>query len=155
MPEGAQHNKCDQPHEDGPAYHPVVAILSLGAPAVLRFRRKSQQHEAGAAEAESVRIRGSSSGAAAAASPSPTPPALAASLLLAPRSLVVFRDQAFTDCLHSIDEVQEEVLDGSVANLALCGAEEGAVLPRGGERISLTVRRVARVLPSLLRPRGT
>ncbi|GIL57147.1 hypothetical protein Vafri_12447 [Volvox africanus] len=33
------------PHEDGPAYHPVVAILSLGAPAVLRFRKKPRSAE--------------------------------------------------------------------------------------------------------------
>lgn len=30
---------------------------------------------------------------------------LMTSVLLQPRSLVVFREQAFTDCLHSIDEV--------------------------------------------------
>jgi len=28
------------PHEDGPAYHPGVCILSLGAPAIIRFCRK-------------------------------------------------------------------------------------------------------------------
>eukprot|EP00959_Pyramimonas_sp_CCMP1952_P218705 4573492-Pyramimonas_sp.AAC.1 len=28
------------PHEDGPLYYPVVAIISLGATAVIRFRRK-------------------------------------------------------------------------------------------------------------------
>lgn len=26
-----------QPHQDGPAYYPVVAILSLGSPAVMDF----------------------------------------------------------------------------------------------------------------------
>jgi alkylated DNA repair dioxygenase AlkB len=31
-----------QPHEDGPLYHPVVLILSLGSPAVLRFWRKQE-----------------------------------------------------------------------------------------------------------------
>ncbi len=33
------------------------------------------------------------------------------------------------------------------------GLAHGSVLPRGGERVSLTVRRVARVMPSILRPR--
>jgi hypothetical protein len=32
-----------QPHEDGPLYHPVVCILSLGSPAVLRFWRKQEE----------------------------------------------------------------------------------------------------------------
>ncbi|KAG2483009.1 hypothetical protein HYH03_018089 [Edaphochlamys debaryana] len=104
------------PHEDGPSYLPVVAIVSLGAPAVLRFRRKARR---------------------------------------GPRSLVVFAGAAFTDCLHGIDEVHDEVLDDSVANLAACGIDQpGGTLPRGSERISLTVRRVARVMPSILRPRS-
>lgn len=32
-----------QPHQDGPLYHPVVLILSLGSPAVLRFWRKQDE----------------------------------------------------------------------------------------------------------------
>jgi hypothetical protein len=32
-----------QPHQDGPLYHPVVCILSLGSPAVLRFWRKQEE----------------------------------------------------------------------------------------------------------------
>lgn len=40
------------PHEDGPLYHPAVAILSLGNPAVVRFARKrSAQGTAAAAAA--------------------------------------------------------------------------------------------------------
>lgn len=37
------------PHEDGPLYHPQVAILSLAAPAVVRFaaKRTPEQAEAG------------------------------------------------------------------------------------------------------------
>jgi hypothetical protein len=34
---------CLQPHQDGPLYLPVVAILSLGAPAVLRFWKKQPE----------------------------------------------------------------------------------------------------------------
>ena len=32
-----------QPHEDGPAYHPGVCILSLGGPAIIRFTRKKAE----------------------------------------------------------------------------------------------------------------
>lgn len=33
--------RCMQAHEDGPAYHPGVVILSLASPAILRFWRKA------------------------------------------------------------------------------------------------------------------
>jgi hypothetical protein len=36
-----------QPHEDGPAFWPAVAILSLGGPAVIRFWRKQPDGEGG------------------------------------------------------------------------------------------------------------
>ena len=35
-----------QPHEDGPAYHPGVCILSLGGPAIIRFTRKKAEEAA-------------------------------------------------------------------------------------------------------------
>eukprot|EP00883_Tetradesmus_obliquus_P004074 jgi/Sobl393_1/14393/SZX67206.1 len=67
------------PHQDGPLYHPVVLILSLGSPAVLRFWRK--QDEGGTGNAPPV-----------------------ASLLATPRSLLVFCDEAYHSCLHGIEE---------------------------------------------------
>ncbi|KAG2431207.1 hypothetical protein HXX76_009735 [Chlamydomonas incerta] len=199
------------PHEDGPAYHPAVAILSLGGPAVLRFSRKRREEGQEEGQGAGSGSSGSSSGGGSSG--------YVASVLLLPRSLVVFSGEAFTDCLHSIQEVHEELIDESVANLHLCGggggggpaggggpgggggsgdragggrglaaATEaadvagaaaaaapgagdgagagagagsgggqlavGSRLPRGGERISLTVRRVAKVMPSILRPRG-
>ncbi|KAF6266172.1 hypothetical protein COO60DRAFT_646603 [Scenedesmus sp. NREL 46B-D3] len=79
------------PHEDGPLYHPVVSILSLGSPAVLRFWRK--QEEGGTGNAPAV-----------------------ASVLAMPRSLLVFTDEAYHSCLHGIEEVTEERLDASVVN---------------------------------------
>eukprot|EP00879_Flechtneria_rotunda_P025696 GHRR01027333.1.p1 GENE.GHRR01027333.1~~GHRR01027333.1.p1 ORF type:complete len:195 (+),score=33.59 GHRR01027333.1:761-1345(+) len=68
------------PHQDGPLYQPVVCILSLGSPAVLRFWRKQPEGGTGG-----------------------LPPL--ASVLLMPRSLLVFQDEAYQDCLHGIDEV--------------------------------------------------
>jgi hypothetical protein len=48
--------------------------------------------------------------------------------------------------------VAEEVLDGTVANLHLHPeVAPGSSLPRQGERISLTVRRVLKSLPHLIR----
>jgi alkylated DNA repair protein alkB family protein 6 len=105
------------PHEDGPVYAPVVAILSLGSPAVMRFRRKAD-------------------GAAA-------PPAL--SVVLPPCSLLVFADDAYQDCLHGIDAAAEEALDASVTNAGSGGGAAGGALRRSGERVSLTFRRVLAV----------
>ncbi|KAF8055731.1 Alkbh6 [Scenedesmus sp. PABB004] len=67
------------PHQDGPLYHPAVCIVSAGAPAVLRFWRKAPEGGTGGA-----------------------PPV--ASILALPRSLLVFRDDAYHDCLHGIEE---------------------------------------------------
>jgi len=64
----------------------------------------------------------------------------------------VFRDEAYTSCLHGIDEVQEEVVDSSLVNAELLPpelkevVEAGGKVPRARERISLTVRRVPRVI---------
>lgn len=107
------------PHEDGPSYAPHVAILSLGGPAVLRFFEK------GAAGEGQARAK------------------LALSVLLEPRSLVLFQGALYTDCLHTIDFVEEDRLDASVVNVE--GSPEkkqGGSVPRAAERVSLTMRRV-------------
>ncbi|OQR84919.1 alkylated DNA repair protein alkB [Achlya hypogyna] len=68
------------PHEDGPMYHPLVAILSTGAPASMTFQR----HRA--------------------TSPNDAPFVLP----LARRSLLVFTGAAYTEYLHSIDDVVDD-----------------------------------------------
>ncbi|CAD7700562.1 unnamed protein product [Ostreobium quekettii] len=113
-------------HEDGPVYHPGVCILSLGASTVLNFWRKEAPGGSRSLDPEM-------------------------SVLLMPRSLLVFLDDAYADCLHGIDEVVEDRLDPSICNLAVCGMETGMRLPRVGERVSLTVRRVKRVQRNLIK----
>ncbi|KAF0684854.1 Aste57867_23199 [Aphanomyces stellatus] len=66
------------PHEDGPMYHPLVAILSLGSEARMTFRRHRQ------------------------VPPSPSPPS---HLHVPRRSLLLFTAEAYTEHLHSIDNV--------------------------------------------------
>ncbi|GBF99506.1 hypothetical protein Rsub_12284 [Raphidocelis subcapitata] len=85
-------------HSDGPLYAPIVSILSLGSPCVIRFWRK--QEEGGAAG---------------------LPPA--ASLALPRRSLLVFSGDAYESCLHGIEEAFAERLDGSVVNVSAVEAE--------------------------------
>lgn len=48
-------------------------------------------------------------------------------------------------------QAESEVLDATVCNLNVCGLQQGHVLSRDAERVSLTVRRVERVMQNLLR----
>jgi hypothetical protein len=50
-------------------------------------------------------------------------------------------------------QVETEELDGTVCNLHLCegrGVAAGGAVERGGERVSLTIRRVLKVLKNVL-----
>lgn len=151
------------PHTDGPLYEPVVAILSLGAPAVMRFTPR--RNESGD---EATRVPDSAQD-----------PARRLSVILRPCSLLVFSDELYSNWLHGIDFVKEDVLDDSVVNSweafehgpagcgepneAPCsnedsrGASESSAsdlmpnsLPRKGERVSLTVRHVPKTMRSLV-----
>jgi hypothetical protein len=54
-----------------------------------------------------------------------------------------------------LSQVEEERLDESVVNLHLCGLPSdvgvGSTLPRGSERLSLTVRRVEKVVKNVIK----
>eukprot|EP00668_Euglena_longa_P004408 GGOE01005163.1.p2 GENE.GGOE01005163.1~~GGOE01005163.1.p2 ORF type:complete len:158 (+),score=43.37 GGOE01005163.1:408-881(+) len=114
------------PHSDGPRYWPCVAILSLASTVLMHFRPRLSTAELGVK------------------SPHPC-----ASLVLRPRSLLVFAEDAFTTHLHGIDAVLEEIVGAvaSVINLQAAGCEEGDQIIRD-RRVSLTVRHV-------LPPHGT
>ncbi|OBZ74875.1 Alpha-ketoglutarate-dependent dioxygenase alkB 6 [Grifola frondosa] len=136
------------PHEDGPAYHPVVATLSLGSHAVFHYYRYSPHDEVGGAMGKAI---------------DPVP---VMSLLLEPRSLVITTSSMYTALLHGIDGVEEDVfpaaaVDGSrpvpqIANADLLAGEfertavaNGGVLKRG-TRYSLTCRDVEKVASGTL-----
>jgi hypothetical protein len=73
------------------------------------------------------------------------------SLVLQPRSVVVFSDVAYTAHLHGIDEVTEGVVGARCpcVNKAAAGVEDGDVVSRGGAaRVSLTFRYVPPEGPS-------
>lgn len=59
-----------------------------------------------------------------------------------PPAPLLCRDEAYSGCLHGILEAAVEDIDASVVNAQQAGLQVGQALPRGGERISLTVRRV-------------
>lgn len=78
------------------------------------------------------------------------------SVVLPPRSLLVFADAAYTACLHGIDACDADLLDASVVNpwaagcdvdgkvndiAGACGEHSMQMLRRTGVRRSLTFRR--------------
>ena len=78
-------------------------------------------------------------------SPSPLQNRYVGSLFLAPRSLLILQEQAYTTHLHGIAEVEEDVVSGEVLNLASIPHSPGDTLRRD-TRISLTIRHVPKVL---------
>ncbi|KAK4541702.1 hypothetical protein LTR36_007411 [Oleoguttula mirabilis] len=116
------------PHEDGGAYHPVVATVSLGGSIVLDVTEKVQDAAASNQDgAGSWRI------------------------LQEPRSLLVTTGAAYNDTLHGIADVTEDHdLNGhTVANWSLLGNKQFIEDHQGRNertvRISLTYRDVKKV----------
>ncbi|XP_027711215.1 alpha-ketoglutarate-dependent dioxygenase alkB homolog 6 isoform X2 [Vombatus ursinus] len=121
------------PHEDGPLYYPTVSTISLGSHTVLdMYLPRGPELEKDPREEQ----------------PQPLPKF---SLLLEPRSLLVLRGEAYTHLLHGIRPTSIDALtETPVANAAACpSAQPDALLPRG-TRVSLTIRRVPRVLRTSL-----
>lgn len=121
------------PHQDGPLYQPLVAILSLAGPCVLKFWSS---------------LPGTMSDEPA-----------AASVLCLPNSLLVFSEDAYLTHWHGIDELTGDLLDSSLINLYLVNKSaavqsiiaenghlaHGKTVPRASKRLSLTIRRVIKV----------
>lgn len=112
------------PHEDGAAYHPLVATVSLGAPIVLDVYRKREDGGAGGREQPRFRI------------------------LQERRSLLITRKEIYTEFLHGIAETKrdEELGEKSVCNWGLLRERdrfEG--LHERETRVSLTYRDVLKV----------
>ncbi len=113
------------PHEDGPAYHPVTATISLGSSTVLDIYSKSLSESRDSGR-QQWRI------------------------LQEPGSLLVTTGKCYTDTLHGIAEIEvdEELREGSIANWDLLGDKyqfrDGRYLRK--TRVSLTCRDVKKVV---------
>ncbi|KDQ55970.1 hypothetical protein JAAARDRAFT_36761 [Jaapia argillacea MUCL 33604] len=147
------------PHEDGSAYYPVVATISLASHAVFHYYRYQSGH--GTTD---------HSGAISASRGRSIDPNPVLSVLLEPRSLIVTTSSLYTSHLHGIEELEEDsftissqdftqgqaAVVGSpllprIANVDLLQSasvrrvvEEGGTLRRG-TRYSLTCRDVEKV----------
>lgn len=103
-------------HEDGPLYYPTIATLSLGSHAVLRLNSK---------QTSPVDMLADGTG-----------------LYVEKNSLLIIRDSMYT-VLHGIDDIAEDVNDGTIVNIPPALAEQH-VFPRT-TRLSLTIRHVPKV----------
>lgn len=68
------------------------------------------------------------------------------SVYLQPRSLVIFRESAYTEYLHGIRETFFDDIDEKVANSDAAGFSKGIKVPRSDSRISMTIRVVLRTV---------
>lgn len=113
------------PHEDGPAYHPVTATISLGGSLVLDVYDKSVARK----EDDGTELW---------------------RILQEPGSLLVTRNGCYTDTLHGIaeNEVDEELSGETIANWDLLRDKERFKEGRNirTTRISLTYRDVKKLV---------
>eukprot|EP00040_Diaphanoeca_grandis_P029057 m.169216 g.169216 ORF g.169216 m.169216 type:complete len:318 (-) comp31557_c0_seq1:186-1139(-) len=109
------------PHQDGPLYEPMVAILSLSGPAMLQFWSSLDSTRAGEA---------------------------VASVMCLPKSLLVFRQDAYLTHWHGIDASTSDTIKPHTGNLKFLKGSDlscGSDVQRGSKRISLTIRRVLKL----------
>ncbi|KAK0829035.1 hypothetical protein LTR73_004669 [Friedmanniomyces endolithicus] len=124
------------PHEDGGAYYPVVATVSLGGSTVLEV---SQKPTADSESAETPRDPNTRAGLKT------------WRILQEPRSLLITCGSAYTETLHGIAEDIEDVdlSEHTVANWSLLGDTQHNFAQGGRSkretRISLTLRDVKKV----------
>jgi alkylated DNA repair protein alkB family protein 6 len=120
------------PHEDGPAYSPVVATISLGAPIVLDIYQKRSEDTESETE-KSTRVE------------------VTHRILQEPGSLLVTTGSAYTSLLHGISRMHKDENLGldTVANWELLADRRRFELTEGvserATRVSLTYRDVLKV----------
>jgi alkylated DNA repair protein alkB family protein 6 len=123
------------PHEDGAAYEPVVATISLGAPIVLDLydKRSPEDHEDEAAQEKDHSIQ------------------VKHRILQEPGSILVTTGEAYASLLHGISPIarDEDLRAETVINWDLLGDAKRFELTNGtsqrSTRISLTYRDVLKV----------
>ncbi len=93
-------------HTDGPFYHPNVAILSIGGPMLLTFRRRLKSDQIVPTNMNNATISSSSTAV------DPLYSGDLFSVLLQSNSLLVFREELYSDYMHGIKtDVFYDVID--------------------------------------------
>ncbi|XP_022925559.1 alpha-ketoglutarate-dependent dioxygenase alkB homolog 6 [Cucurbita moschata] len=149
-------NQGIMPHQDGPAYFPVVTILSLGSPVVMDFTPHLRLKSCPDQLTESFDDK-DSNGASDVETHRPF------SILLMPRSLLVFKDEAYSGYLHGISDNSLQCYEQAVNKIevrnCLLETENPTVevncnhssFERTNNRLSLTCRLVPKVHKHLFR----
>lgn len=142
------------PHEDGAAYHPVVATVSLNGSLVLEITPKTSSSSPAEDQTSSPEDPTSSS-ATEEKTPNPPPPRKTPwRILQEPRSLLLTTEPAYSTTLHGIPSVHAdtELTSSTVANWDQLSsstrekiAADGDRNERATTRISLTFRDVRKV----------
>ncbi|KAL0460544.1 UNVERIFIED_CONTAM: Alpha-ketoglutarate-dependent dioxygenase alkB6 [Sesamum latifolium] len=157
------------PHQDGPAYVPVVAILSLGSPVVMDFvphpSFRGTATEISGNNNEDIISKPENIEMSSGEYLSEYRPF---SVALMPRSLLIFKDKAYSDFLHGIKDCEFQRYDEAVnvttslkSELQLAHMISGLkideeagddnVIHRTGTRVSLTCRVVTKVHKHLIK----
>lgn len=110
-------------HTDGPSYLDRVCILSLGGPVVLSFRERLLSSEIGIKLDKGDIYQ----------------------VIMAPRSLLIFSGDMYSNMLHGIEPLAE-IVDSKCLNRHLCEKvyDVGQRTLARGDRISLTLRHAPR-----------
>ncbi|KAI7174602.1 hypothetical protein KC316_g19516 [Hortaea werneckii] len=142
------------PHEDGAAYHPVVATVSLNGSLVLEITPKTASSSPAEDQTSSPEDPTSSSPTGE-KTPNPPPPRKTPwRILQEPRSLLLTTEPAYSTTLHGIPSVHAdtELTSSTVANWDQLSsstrekiAADGDRNERATTRISLTFRDVRKV----------
>ncbi|XP_031640857.1 alpha-ketoglutarate-dependent dioxygenase alkB homolog 6 [Contarinia nasturtii] len=115
------------PHTDGPLFHPIICTLTCGSHTILRFHKNNMldkdcdDNNTMAGNIDSIVCQ----------------------LLIEPRSLLIVKDDMYTDYLHSIADETHDNITADLVNL-----DQSSELNRIGvtiarnRRVSLTIRHV-------------
>lgn len=123
------------PHTDGPLFYPTISTISCGSHTVLEFTKREPLSGSSDDKAErddvSENVETSSKRE------------VLFKLILEPRSLLILKDTLYHNYLHSISEVEQDILCDRICNYENCESsyKMGDCLKRG-TRISLTIRNV-------------
>ncbi|XP_037495769.1 alpha-ketoglutarate-dependent dioxygenase alkB homolog 6 isoform X2 [Jatropha curcas] len=154
------------PHQDGPAYFPVVAILSLGSPVVMDFVPHSKLRTCTDTPKNDVENKGSGKEALNIETDKRMDNHHSFSVFLMPRSLLIFKDNAYSDYLHGIKDSKVHQYDEAIndadsllSNKFVPESEKGVEIVgsrdhkvhRTKNRVSLTCRLVLKVHKNLFK----
>ncbi|OIT39891.1 hypothetical protein A4A49_07743 [Nicotiana attenuata] len=158
-------NQGIMPHQDGPAYYPVVAILSLGSPVVMDFTPHPNLRSCVGTHGNGVDAKISDPEAAVMNSGEQLDNCHPFSIVLMPRSLLIFKDSVYSDYLHGIKDSEMQRCneavnitnaenDGVVQHLSRSVKaldSDETVIYRANTRVSLTCRVVTKVCKNIFK----